>query len=308
MTKEGDMAGLRHILAPVDLSPRSRHSVAQALAIAGPAGARLTLLYVAPPLVDDDTREELLMCLSSLAGIRSATSNVHLAIAEGDPDHEILAFAEEQDVELIVIGARRRGPLARALVESTGDTVLREARCSVLAVAEPGGHDAPGGRRLPARILCAVDLSDGSPDTLAAAAELARGAGAHLTVLHVIDPWRWGEPGYVSTRGLDQARDALERTASERLARLVADDSAGLHVETLVLFGIPPSVVPHTARALGATLVVVGSPARHRLGHTFLGSTAKGVLRADSCPVLLARRRVAAAAPAAPPAAMMAKG
>ena len=278
----------RHVLAPVDLSRRSRASVAEAIRIAHACGARLTVLHVAPPLVDEETREELFMALSSLTGLRQLDPSVHMEVVEGDPEPEILAFAAARDVDMIVLGSRRRGVISRALVESTGDRVTSQARCSVLVV--PEREPEAGVRRRRTKILCAVDLTDSSSATLEAAVDLTRASAGHLTVLHVVDPWRWAEGGHVSTTAIQAARDRLEQTASERLSLLLARyPASGLDVEALVLFGIPQTVLAQAAVALGSGTVVLGAHSRKWLGYELLGATARSALRRAPCPVLLVR-------------------
>ena len=288
------MAFFRHVLAPVDLSSLSRHSAAEAIMVARSCGAPVTLLYVAPRPVDDDTHDELLMCLSALAGIRMATPAIRFEIVEGDPDREILAFSNAHDVDLIVLGMRPRGRVARAFVESTGDIVAREAPCSVLTVADPD-VEPPRARPIPpSRVLCAVDLSDDSHATLDTALDLARAVGARVTVLNVIKAADVSE----RTQG---ARDAVERTANEKLSSLIARHGvSGLDVERLALFGTPHTLIADTAAALDAGIVVLGAHSRKLLGYTFLGATARTVLRAAPCPVLLARAAPISTIPAMP--------
>lgn len=51
-----------------------------------------------------------------------------------DAAAEILAAAEERDIELIVIGLRRRTPVGKLIMGSTAQRILLQADCPVLAV------------------------------------------------------------------------------------------------------------------------------------------------------------------------------
>jgi nucleotide-binding universal stress UspA family protein len=51
-----------------------------------------------------------------------------------DPVDEILALAGREDVELVVIGMRRRSPVGKLLMGSAAQRILLEATCPVLAV------------------------------------------------------------------------------------------------------------------------------------------------------------------------------
>src|SRR5713101_4499273 len=74
------------------------------------------------------SREQLDALITRL-GLGSATGRVEA----GNTKSEILRVAEEEQVDLIVLGSRERHGLA-ILVNFTEDTVLHAAHCDVLAV------------------------------------------------------------------------------------------------------------------------------------------------------------------------------
>lgn len=51
-----------------------------------------------------------------------------------DPAEDILAAAETDDVQLIVIGLRRRTPVGKLILGSNAQRILLDAACPVLAV------------------------------------------------------------------------------------------------------------------------------------------------------------------------------
>ena len=55
-----------------------------------------------------------------------------------DPVDEIVAMADERDVDLVVIGMRRRSPVGKLLMGSAAQRILLEAGCPVLAVKVAG--------------------------------------------------------------------------------------------------------------------------------------------------------------------------
>lgn len=55
-------------------------------------------------------------------------------VGDYDPAEEILAAAAGPDVELVVLGLRRRTPVGKMLLGSTAQRVLLQADCPVLAV------------------------------------------------------------------------------------------------------------------------------------------------------------------------------
>jgi nucleotide-binding universal stress UspA family protein len=57
-------------------------------------------------------------------------AGAHLRI--GEVAEEVVGLAEELEVDLIVVGARGRNVIARALMGSVSDSVVRQARCPVV--------------------------------------------------------------------------------------------------------------------------------------------------------------------------------
>ena len=56
-------------------------------------------------------------------------------LREGLPAEEIVAFAREQDVNLIVLGSRGRNRFAEFVLGSTAEAVIRDAPCPVMTVS-----------------------------------------------------------------------------------------------------------------------------------------------------------------------------
>jgi nucleotide-binding universal stress UspA family protein len=57
-----------------------------------------------------------------------------LLTAVGNPAAEIIAAAEQRDVDLIVVGHRGRSAISRFIEGSVSDRVVRHATCDVLVV------------------------------------------------------------------------------------------------------------------------------------------------------------------------------
>jgi nucleotide-binding universal stress UspA family protein len=68
-------------------------------------------------------------------------SDTHLLLKRGDPATELMAVAEKQDAELVVVSARGRGMAGPALLGGTASALMRSCPCPV---------DPAAGRRRPA--------------------------------------------------------------------------------------------------------------------------------------------------------------
>lgn len=143
----------RHVLVPVDGSGPSR--AAFEFALERYPDARVTLLYVVDPMADysrqrsfpgytsDDEfsteREKGEAVLESILEAAPDDWPVETALEGGRPDRTILAYADEHDVDGIVIGSHGREGASRVLLGSVAETVVRRADVPVTVVR--GGDD-----------------------------------------------------------------------------------------------------------------------------------------------------------------------
>ena len=63
-----------------------------------------------------------------------------MALRWGSPFLEIVRYAKEHGIELIVMGTHGRGPIAHLLLGSVAEKVVRKAPCPVLTV-RPSEHN-----------------------------------------------------------------------------------------------------------------------------------------------------------------------
>jgi nucleotide-binding universal stress UspA family protein len=73
--------------------------------------------------------------LATVASLESDIKDVEVSAVLGSPAETLQQIAES--VDLLVIGSRRWGTVARVLLGSTGEALLHGARCPVLVAARP---------------------------------------------------------------------------------------------------------------------------------------------------------------------------
>ncbi len=148
-----------------------------------------------------------------------------------------------------------------------------------------------------ARILCPVDFSDYSRDTLGEALFLARRLQAELSVLHVINRRIFEELERMGGR-LQSFRETLEAAMASareerenKLAELVEElGGPGLVPRRLVRVGVPYETILETARDWRADLIVMGARGRGSLARQLrFGTSAEKVFRRAACRVLFVR-------------------
>ncbi|SDM62330.1 Nucleotide-binding universal stress protein, UspA family [Halogranum gelatinilyticum] len=145
----GTLPTYEHLLVPTDGSEGARDALDRAVAVATAAGARLTVLSVVdsraftggfetgPTL--PNIREQLQQYAEDAADAlvrRAADAGVDAdsVVTVGLPATEITAYAESNDVDLVVMGTHGRSGLERLILGSVTERVVRTSETPVLAV------------------------------------------------------------------------------------------------------------------------------------------------------------------------------
>jgi nucleotide-binding universal stress UspA family protein len=121
---------------------------------------------------------------------------------------------------------------------------------------------------------------------------LARGFGANLHVLHVVENI-FGRAidgyGYVSIP--PQVQEDLERAGRKQTAALLdEEDRRELHATaTTVTSNSAADAIVDYAREHHVDLIVMGTHGRGAFAHLFMGNVAERVVRMAPCPVLTVR-------------------
>ena len=120
------------------VSASSRIALEQAVKEAGFRGTDLAVLHVVES-IDADNQEAYRLGISdeiekAVGADPAVPWRLHLATAGADLAGTLLRLVEEIDADLLVIGARRRSPVGKALLGSVAQTVILEAALPVLVV------------------------------------------------------------------------------------------------------------------------------------------------------------------------------
>lgn len=295
------MLSIERILCPTDFSPCASHALPHALRLAREYGAELHLYhavvlhetepadatYGLPDLeglyeaIQEQTAAQLRETVPEDAGITTARAQVRAT----SPARGILEYAEEREIDLIVMGTHGRRGLRRLLLGSVAEEVVRLAPCPVLTVPEneDSGHE-PGVAR---NIVVPLDFSEHARLALAHAKALAAMNNARVHLLHVIEnsvypdfyPPVWPSGG-ASDEGLREESLARLREAARIL------EEAGVGTETGVRAGRPATEIVEFTAEQGADLIIIASHGLTGLQYMLLGSVAEHVVRGARSPVL----------------------
>lgn len=141
---------MKSILVPVDFSETTERVLQAATNLAMAVNARVSLLNVAPREADvlgqqlgrkvitepipEELRERYDKLIDCAKGMEDTNLVVKALLERGDRVPTILAEAERQDADCIVMGSHGRGGLFKRIVGSVSEGVLRDAKCPILII------------------------------------------------------------------------------------------------------------------------------------------------------------------------------
>lgn len=146
-----DHFALDHILVPVDFSDSSQKAIKHAVDLQNSSNARITCLHIVERQVhpayyaggsnsvfkfDADMKTRVLDNLKIFAEKAGGISNIDFTILEGISYQEIVNFARQNNVDLIVIATRGLTGLEYMLMGSTTEKVVRLTNIPVITFKE----------------------------------------------------------------------------------------------------------------------------------------------------------------------------
>jgi nucleotide-binding universal stress UspA family protein len=271
------------ILSLIDLSPASAQVLTWTRLMAEKFGAEVKVLHVIfPPVPHSVTQEENAVLQEEYEqrreelrrSVRAQAAEVFghvvkydVGIGVGHPVKVVLDTIAQMKPELIVLGSHGHDGMARSLMGSVAENVVRESAYPTLVVK--GAELLPDALR---KLLCPVDLTNLASQSLDVSASMARAFGAGLDVLRVVS-----EGGDVEGE-LKSLREWVGEVVGKRCP-----------VSENVLVGDTAEQIVMFARQHAADLIVVVAEPRKFLEYTVLGRTTERAVRHGPCSVLLLR-------------------
>jgi nucleotide-binding universal stress UspA family protein len=269
------------ILVPVSQANGRDPAFERGLVLARASDAELHLIHAVPADRSFSSRAaERLQRWAELRK-RADAANVTITTVEqhGDPAGVIAVYADDREVDLIVMASERRTGWARLRQPSVAERVMRRTRRPTLVVRQ---HDAVAAAFR--NVVVAVDLSPASSSVIDMAMQLADSDERRLTVIHAVESLegpdavrsraRWVVPEYRAFV-LNDYRRRLEA-----IVRGAAVDSAA---QLRVAPGPTAATIVEEAAYVDADLIVVGRSERVMRR----GSTGIRVLRDSDRAVLV---------------------
>lgn len=147
------MIQVKQILVPTDFSDTAAAALSYAKVLAEAFGASLQVLHVledplpgwkpsghavAVPAIREHMEQDAATGMSQvLTDAERERFRAQTATAWGKPFVEIVRYATEQGIDMIVMGTHGHGAIAHMLMGNVAERVVRHAPCPVLTVRNP---------------------------------------------------------------------------------------------------------------------------------------------------------------------------
>lgn len=311
------MLEFKQVLCPIDFSDTSTQALRHAAAFAGWYGARLEVLHVAPafavpspaqvappivaagvhavplPISHDDIVKAM---TDAIAAAGAAVVNPVVSVLAGTAHELIVARAQTQPADLLVMGTHGRTGFSRLFLGSVTEKVVRTAPCPVLTVAP--SMTAAAGSVLFKRILCPIDHSPSARKALQYALDLGRQGGGRVTVLHAIEytdeetspvPPSFDPCHDVIEEGRHRRQQRIDAACAWLHAQVAGEPTTWCEVNEVVAVGRAYKTILNAAAAGEHDLIVMGAQGTSGVALMVYGSNTHHVVRTATCPVLTVR-------------------
>lgn len=258
----------KNILLATDFSDASEKAFHCATAIARLHGSKIYVLHVVPPVASafipeippDRQRHEPERELEGWAHRSELQPIAHeMVLRTGSVWSAISTEIHQQKIELVVLGTHGRGGFKKLVLGSVAEEVLRRARCPVVTVGPR--IDAPLSASF-RRILYASNFHPASEKALEYALLLANQAQAKLTLLHVMPPAVFPQPGltFYHEQSIKNWQERVRASTKEKLENLLPTSvKLWREPEYVVGFDFAAAGILKAAAEQEADLIVMGA-------------------------------------------------
>lgn len=277
---------MKKILVPIDFSPNSKNALRIAAEIAAKYGATIELLHTnvaaiyAMPLSEyasttvyaedqsyDESASRLLERVKHelIKNPVFATLKVDTRVEEGYLHSCIRNVAEEDAVDLVVMGTKGATGVNEFLVGSNTEKVIRTAPCPVLAVPENAGEFSLK------TVLLPSTLRDDQKGIFRYMAAWQKIFGFNVKVLYLNNP-----SGFPTDGSAEAEKNRLAEAAGMGKPEVIM--SMGSFFEDSTILSV--------AEQYDVDMIAMATHQRHGLSHVFFGSVTENTVNHSNIPVL----------------------
>ena len=275
---------MKAILAATDLSARSDRAIERALMIAQLHQADLHVVHIVDEALPESiaghqrqaAEENILNHIVSLRA--RGVPNINTEVLLGKSSRDIVLYARERDVGLIVLGARDIA-FTGAYRGTTSEKIVRMGNLPVLVVKDRA--QAPY-----QRIAIAMDFSVHSRRAVEFALTLAPDAEFHLIHAYQVPfaGFMYGSATEQQVR--EQEEQRMKQVVEQEMTVSLRAMGIDAELNQVSRLGDVRQVLDEEVKRLKPDLIAMGTHGRTGIALTFLGSVAEDVLGNPPCDTL----------------------
>lgn len=281
------------VLLPIDGSQASQATLAWAVQFLDPQCAEPYLVHVIPWSMDALVHEEEIEEANQILSRERAFLEIHrFNIVEakyllGAASAKICEYADEINVDQIIIGSHGKTRLKKVLMGSVSKGVFECARQpvlllnnitkSILEIPSPDQVRLKQAEEYFRKVLLPIDGSPGSWRTLEWAVDFLDKSRHEIHLLHVYSYSPEGGYRYPEFQESEKALVEAEAFMHQN----------GFQVVTKCLTGFPATATCDYAQEKGIDEIIIGSQGEQGIGKFLMGSVTQGVLKCAKKPVIV---------------------
>ncbi len=293
------------LLIATDLTPESQKMIEVVSNRPWPAGSEACILHVvdeSPFPLDANLLElarEGAESATRVIGERSKASGLKIRteVLLGHPRSAVPEYAKKWGADFLIVGSHGDSGVARFLLGSVAQHVLRTAPCSV-EIVRANTQNAPPARK-GLKILLATDGSDCSMAAIRSVAKRPWPTATCVKLISAFSPFMpVADPatGFFYAEQTVVAAEAIEKAGRSRAAEaitqgreLLSDSSFAQIEQSEPLMGSAKAVILDEAAEWGADMIVVGSHGWRKVERLVMGSVSESVALHAQCSVEVIR-------------------
>lgn len=243
------------------------------------------IFKVSPNLVDKLALQARQIVDKAEEKLKVAQIEVRTLIKEGNPHELVPELADQEGVDLIVLGTYGRKGLRLLLMGSVIAETIRQGKCDVLVVKE---YQKKSQRGKYQSILVPYDGSVFSENALRRACQITNINQGDITVFYAIPQYQEVVLEFFKTSWMQEilmceAKAIINRAKEHALKE-------GVTIKTVIENGNHIDVkIIETAKRLKIDLIVMGARGLGNIDRIIIGSVVRGVIVNAPCPVLIAK-------------------
>ena len=216
--------------------------------------------------------------------------NIHADILQGKPAQQLIRFANEKNITLIVMSSYGSSGREPKLLGNIATKVLWSTDRPVLLIRTPASEEMISQKKLIQRILVPLDGSKTGETIIQCAEILAKALEAELVLFQALEPLRT-VAGFetVAPYSIPQSKESIKASAVDYLTALERPlKEKGIKTSIEIVWGSAAERIIEYSEAT-TDLVTISSHGRSGVGRWVFGSVTEKVLQIGDKPTLVAR-------------------